>query len=161
MAGKLSVELVPATCWYTNVRSNVTRKEWEACKDYVKTRSGDGDKTKASCEICGGRGSRYSVDCHEQWSYDDNRRVQTLVGLIALCPDCHSVKHIGRALRMGNLDRALRHLAKVNGWTYEHADRYVAVQLQVHALRSTHPWSLDITWLDRVLGISATVKDRS
>ena len=150
----LSVELVPTTCWYTNVRSNVTAREWEICKNYVKTRSG------ARCEICGGRGRKWPVECHEIWEYNDDRAIQTLVDLIALCPPCHEVKHIGRAMVMGNLDRALRHLAKVNEWSLEDADHYVAAQLEVHALRSTHPWTLDISWLDRVLGIKVVVKDR-
>ena len=157
MAGRvsrLSVELVPSTCWWSNVRSNVSRAEWEVCKNFVKNRSG------RRCEICGGRGERYPVDCHEIWQYDDDRQIQTLVGLVALCPPCHEVKHIGRAMVMGNFDRALRHLATVNRWSLAHADEYVAVQLEIHALRSTHPWSLDVSWLN-VLGINPTVKDRT
>lgn len=157
---RLSVELVPSTAWWSNVRSNVTRKEWEICKDYVKTRSGNGDPKQARCEICGGRGTRYPVDCHEIWHYDDQAQLQTLVGLIALCPPCHEVKHIGRAMVLGNLDRALRHLATVNGWSLQHADEYVALQLEIHSLRSTHEWSLDLTLLVG-LGIHPVVKDRA
>lgn len=151
---RLSVELVPATAWWSNVRTNVSRAEWEICKNLVKERSG------RRCEICGGVGTRYPVDCHEVWHYDDERQVQTLVGLIALCPPCHEVKHIGRAIATGNFARALGHLAAVNGWSVQHADRYVAVQLEVHALRSTHPWRLDIRYLNQ-LGIYPTVKDRA
>lgn len=150
---RLSVELVPATAWWSNVRSNVTRAEWERCKTFVKERSG------SRCEICGGRGGRYPVDCHEIWEYDDEQQIQTLVGLVALCPPCHEVKHIGRALKLGRLERAMTHLATVNGWSWERTDRYVALQLQIHALRSTHPWSLDISYLT-TLGINPTVKDR-
>ena len=151
---RLSVELVPATAWWSNVRSNVTRAEWGVCKRFVQERSG------RRCEVCTGVGARYPVDCHETWDYDDERAMQTLVGLIALCPPCHEVKHIGRALRLGNFNRALAHLATVNGWSLDHADRYVALQLQIHALRSTHPWSLDISYL-LTLGIDPIVKDRT
>ena len=143
---RLSVELVPATAWWTNVGSNVTRAQWGVCKDCVKQRSGK------RCEICGGQGSRYPVDCHEIWDYNDHRQIQTLIGLIALCPACHEVKHIGRAMATGHFERALHHLAKVNNWSRAHADEYVAVQLQIHAIRSTHRWTLDISWLQQ-LGI--------
>lgn len=160
MTGRLSVELVPATAWWSNVRSNVTRAEWEICKTFVKTRSGNGDPSQARCEVCGGRGSRYPVDCHETWDYSDETWLQTLVGLIALCPPCHEVKHIGRALRLGNLERAMQHLARVNDWTLEHADHYVALQLQIHAVRSEHPWRLDIDYL-KTLNIDPIVKDRA
>jgi hypothetical protein len=150
---RLSIELVPSTAWWSNVRSNVSRADWEKCKRFVRARSGD------RCEVCGGRGRRWPVECHEIWHYDDENEIQTLVGLIALCPSCHEVKHIGRAMAMGNLERAIDHLCRVNGWQPEHAGTYIEVQLEIHALRSTHQWKLDISFLE-TLGINATVTDR-
>jgi hypothetical protein len=116
---RLSIELVPSTAWWSNVRSNVSRADWEKCKRFVRARSGD------RCEVCGGRGRRWPVECHEIWHYDDENEIQTLVGLIALCPSCHEVKHIGRAMAMGNLERAIDHLCRVNGWQPEHAGTYI------------------------------------
>lgn len=149
----LSVELVPATCWYTNVRSNVSRRDWERCKDFVKARSG------GRCEVCGGRGSRYPVDCHEIWEYDDERQIQTLVGLIALCPACHEVKHLGRAMQVGNGDRAVAHLMKVNGWNEDAAERYCMLVFRIWEMRSQYEWELDISFLN-TLGINSSVADR-
>lgn len=143
---RLSVELVPSTAWWSNVRSNVSRREWEICKRFVRERSG------GRCEICGGRGSRWPVECHEIWGYDDDRQLQTLVDLIALCPSCHEVKHIGRALAVGNGPRAIAHLCHVNGWSPHHAESYIEVQLEIWSLRSTHAWALDISFL-QTLGI--------
>lgn len=150
---KLTVELVPKTAWWSNVRSNVTRTEWERCKNYVKRRSG------SKCEICGGVGKRYPVDCHEVWFYDDEKQIQTLVDLIALCPPCHEVKHFGRAQALGFGERALEHLCRVNGWSMERAVKYVTLQSQIWALRSRYPWELDVSFLS-LLGIQAKVKDR-
>lgn len=48
-------------------------------------------------KVCGGRGEKWPVECHEMWQYDDKNHVQKLAGLIALCPDYHKVKHIGYA----------------------------------------------------------------
>jgi hypothetical protein len=138
---RLSVELVPATAWWTNVRSNVTRAQWEKCKNVVKARSG------SRCEICGGRGSRYPVDCHEIWSYDDETQVQTLVGLIALCPRCHEVKHLGRAFATGNAQRAIEHLMTVNGWSPEFTEDYIVACFALHEARSQVQWTLNIDYL--------------
>lgn len=139
---RLTVELVPRTSWYTNVRSNVSRAEWEACKRFVKERSG------SRCEICGGVGSRYPVDCHEIWEYDDERGIQTLVGLIALCPRCHEVKHLGRTMGMGNGERAIAHLMRVNEWDEYETEVYCQIVFRIWELRSTHPWDVDITYLE-------------
>ena len=110
------------------------------------------------CEICGGRGPKW-VECHEIWHYDDVRQIQTLVGLIALCPPCHEVKHIGRAAVTGNLVRAIEHLCRVNQGEPEHAEAYIEVQFEIHALRSRHQRELDIGSL-KTLGIHARVGDR-
>lgn len=152
---RLAIELVPSTAWWSNVRSNVTRAQWERCKNFVKNRS------ENRCEICGGQGRRWPVECHEIWAYDDERRIQTLVDLIALCPSCHEVKHIGRAFAVGNGQRALEHLCRINGWSLAHAEAYINVQLEIWELRSTHPWRLDISFLG-TLGIEPPeVTDRA
>lgn len=147
---RLSVELVPKTCFWDNVRSHVTRSEWERCKNFVKQRSG------SKCEICGGRGKRYPVDCHEVWHYDDERQIQTLVDLIALCPSCHEVKHLGRAMGMGNGERAVAHLMRVNNWSEWHAEQYCMRVFEVWRLRSQMEWELDISFLS-LLGIETEV----
>ena len=45
---RLTVELVPQTCWFSNVRSEVTSADWNRIRRYVYERAGH------SCEICGG-----------------------------------------------------------------------------------------------------------
>jgi len=150
---RLVVELVPRTCWWSNVRSNVSKADWETCKRFVRERSGD------RCEICGGRGPRWPVECHEEWSYDDDRGIQTLVGLIALCPACHEVKHLGRAEVVGDGDRALTHLARVNKWPMERAILYRNLVFEIWQMRSATQWELDVSFLS-LLGIEAEVRDR-
>lgn len=144
MSAPLRIELVPSTAWWSNVRSQVTRKQWEVCKAFVKTRSG------GRCEICGGVGRRWPVECHERWQYDDNRMVQTLVGLIALCPTCHAATHIGRTIRtsgVDNVNRVLAHVAKVNHWSTETTHRAVQNAFGVWSIRSAWEWDLDVSWL--------------
>jgi hypothetical protein len=119
----------------------VTRGQWEKCKNLVKARSG------SRCEICGGRGKRYPVDCHEIWEYDDEQQVQTLVGLIALCPRCHEVKHLGRAFAVGNAERAIAHLMEVNGWDGEQAYEYCMLAFRIWEARSEMEWTTNVDYL--------------
>lgn len=139
----LTIELVPKTCWYTNVRSNVSRREWERLKRIVFKRA------RYACEICGGRGDRWPVECHEVFAYDDARHVQKLVGLLALCPRCHEVKHIGLVGVRGKRGDAVAHLAAVNGWSREDAELYIEACFEIWYRRSCHEWKLDLSYLER------------
>jgi hypothetical protein len=137
----LSIELVPKSCWYSNVRSIVTPDIWETLKKRTYQRAGN------VCEICGARGKSWLVECHEIWSYDDQRHIQKLQGLIALCPSCHEVKHIGFANSQGRGEIAMQHLSTINHWSTQRTNEYVLNCFKLWQQRSRHQWTLDITWL--------------
>ena len=99
------------------------------------------------CEICSGRGSRWPVECHERWRYDEKTKIQLLKGLIALCPDCHMVKHFGRSTAIGKQEEAYQHLMAVNEWTRSYADIYIRDIFKIWERRSKERWTLDISWL--------------
>ena len=145
----LTIELVPETCWFSNVRSEVTEEDWGKLKRLTFQKAGD------RCQICGGRGRQWPVECHELWHYDDEHRRQTLTGLLALCPACHEVKHMGLAGVRGRAEIAARHLAAVNGWSARETDQYVTSQFSVWKRRSQYQWQLNIRWLEQ-LGISVS-----
>jgi hypothetical protein len=144
----LTIELVPKTSWYRNVRSNVSAAEWERLKKITSSRAGN------VCEVCGGRGKKWPVECHEVFAYDDERRVQKLVRLLALCPSCHDVKHIGLAGVRGNYRRAVAHLARVNEWSRADAELYIEACFELWHRRSCHEWKLDLSHLEQ-FGIAA------
>jgi hypothetical protein len=96
---RLTVELVPKTSWYHNVRALVDEMTWDRIRHQVWRQA------EYRCEICGGRGPEHPVECHEVWRYDDRTRVQALVRMIALCPACHQVKHLGLANVQGRARR--------------------------------------------------------
>ena len=141
---KLTVELVPESSWGDNLRSRFKPSEWDLLRKACYEQAGH------KCEICGGKGRRHPVECHEIWNYDDDQGVQTLKGLIALCPSCHEVKHIGRAMAVGLGDRALAHLVKVNGITQAEAVAHVGDAFVQWRTRSQRPWILDISILQGV-----------
>lgn len=148
---KLTIELVPSTCWFSNVRSQVPKKEW----DRLRTESYK--RAKYKCEVCGGSGKnqgyRHALECHEIWSYDDETKTQKLDGLISLCPRCHQVKHIGRTTIIGKQHVAFKHLEEVNGWNHKEVVDYVAESFIIHRWRSNWEWTLDIGMLTEVYGV--------
>lgn len=146
----LEVELVPSSAWGSNLRSELTPAQWRTCQQYIYARSG------RRCEVCGGVGDRWPVECHETWRYDDTRGVQTLTGLVALCPPCHRVKHAGFAASQGRLGEVLIVLCDVNNWELEHAELYLEAVFETWNARSQVQWHLDTTWL-RTLGLPGWV----
>jgi hypothetical protein len=140
----LTIELVPETCWFSNVRSEVSDQDWKKIQKITF------QNANYLCEICSGRGPQWPVECHEIWHYDDINHTQTLLGFIALCPSCHEVKHRGYANVQGRGDIADRHLAKVNQWTMPKTRQYVEDQYQVWIKRSQSEWELDISWLEQL-----------
>lgn len=139
----LTIELVPSSCWFSNVRDCVDKQTWNFLRRTTYK------KANYRCEICNGRGDKWPVECHEIWNYDDEKYIQTLKGLTALCPTCHQVKHIGLAQLQGHGKQAIAHLTKVNGWTKEQTDTYLKTVWDIWEQRSCHSWSLDLSWLNR------------
>lgn len=142
---KLTVELVPQSQWGFNLRSELRPRDWDKVRKATYAAAG------YKCELCGGVGRKHPVECHEIWSYNDANHVQSLMGLIALCPSCHEVKHFGLAVKNGNEARARKHLGKVNGWTPAQVEAHLQQSFQTWRDRSKSEWGLDLTWIQNVL----------
>jgi len=138
---KLTIELVPEGSFYNNLRSKVSKARWD------KIRTNSYKKANYKCDICGGKGNKWPVECHEIWEYNDEKLIQTLVGVTALCPSCHEVKHIGLANVRGRLDIASNHLMKINNWDYEETTAYIESAFDKWRERSKHEWNVDVGWL--------------
>lgn len=146
MKHKLTIELVPKTSWYSNVRSNVTKSEW----DVIRNKSYE--YANHVCEICGdvgtNQGVNHKVECHEIWDYNDETNEQTLEGLISLCPYCHKTKHVGLAQINGELDIVIKQLMKVNDMSYDDVISYISESFNIWSKRSAFDWKLNINYLE-------------
>lgn len=140
---KLSIELVPSSSWFNNVRAVLTQAQWDVLRKQVYSEAWD------MCQVCGGVDSKHPVECHEIWNYDDKNLIQKLEGMIALCPNCHMVKHIGLAQIQNKGVKALKHLMKINGLKKKEAEQYIAEAFAVWEKRSRKSWTLDISYLER------------
>lgn len=75
--------------------------------------------------------------------------------MIALCPNCHQVKHIGLAGIRGDGEKALLHFMKINKLKRQEAEAEIAQTFKVWDCRSQHEWTLDISHLS-TYGIDIT-----
>lgn len=140
---KLEIELVPKTAWFNNLRSFLTKEEWDVIRKKCYK------EANYHCEICGGQGQKWPVECHEIWEYKDKK--VKLKGLIALCPDCHEVKHIGLAQLKGRFEQACLHFEKVNNCQRKDAISYINNCFDLWSKRNKIQWELDVTYLKQYL----------
>ena len=145
MKKKLTIELVPSTSWYDNVRSKVTPDEWDVIR--LKCYDIANNKCEICCDIGKNQGFNHNVECHEIWEYDDDKYTQTLIGFIALCPRCHKVKHCGLAFMNGEEDLVINHMMLVNGIDDFDTREYVVEAFKEHRLRSKHEWIVDVSYV--------------
>jgi hypothetical protein len=142
---RLTIEMVPQTSWYENLRKRLPRSEWDRIRKEIYARY------DYRCAICKAEGR---LSCHELWLYDDERHVQRLVGFVALCSLCHHVKHLGFATGLaesGRLDmeRVIRHYMRVNGCTRADFENHRERAFRLWEQRSSHPWQVELDDYER------------
>lgn len=139
---KLNFELVPDSCWYSNLRSILSPAQWDAVRREAYARAG------GKCMICGVKVSR--LEAHEQWEYDEDNCVQKLKDVVAICRACHEVIHIGRTSLLGNEVRASEHFMKVNNCNYAEYRKALGEANEAHRRRNKVPeWKLDLSYLKK------------
>ena len=148
---ELFVDLVPSTCWFTNVRSCIDRRDWDRLRHMVYRRAGN------KCEACGAErdpGAGRWLEAHERWRYHEAKRVQQLARIICLCTFCHEATHFFFTAEVrGHRHRVLQQLMDVNGWSVDIAEQHVRTAYKDWERRSVTYWSLDLSILTNV-GIS-------
>ena len=139
---KLGFELVPDGCWYSNLRSILSKAQWDVVRREAYSRA------NGRCMICGRPATR--LEAHERWSYDEQNAVQKLEDVVAVCHACHSVIHIGRTQLIGQEDVAIKHFMRVNKCTYADYIRALGEANERHReLNKVGEWSLDLTYLEK------------
>jgi hypothetical protein len=140
----LFVDMVPETCWFTNVRTCVCAQDWERLRRMITRRAGQ------ACEICGATEDRALgrwLEAHERWAYNQNTGVQALRRLICVCSDCHLSTHLGYANVTGHANEAIAHLRKVTGMTDTQVADHVSAAGDLWTHRSRRVWALDLSML--------------
>lgn len=137
---KLTIELVPSTLWYDNLRKHISEGEWDKIRKRTYAEYG------YRCGICEAEGR---LNCHEKWIYNDKKKIQKLVGFIPLCDMCHHVKHIGLAGKLaseGKLDyeKVIERFMKVNNCGKKIFEKHRERAFDEWGKRSQHKWHVDL-----------------
>lgn len=140
---KLNFELVPDSCWYSNLRSELPKEVWDRIRKKAYARAG------GKCMLCGAPTAR--LEAHEQWEYDDIKGIQKLKNVVAVCKACHEVIHIGRTQLTGREREASEHFMKVNGCTYAEYRKALGEANEKHRERSKKEWRLDVSDLSKFM----------
>ena len=142
----LFVDLVPCSCWFSNVRSCVDQRDWERLRRMITNRADQ------RCEVCRrgqDREARRWLEAHERWAYDDSNNVQALRRLICLCTDCHTTTHFGLASINGKSTEAFKHLSTITGLPADQVSQHIDAAFALRRRRSVIAWELDLSILVR------------
>ena len=106
---KLRIQSIPISSWGISLASRLPKDKWDKIRREVYRKAG------YRCEVClDGSGT---LNCHEQWSFDDRKRIQRLVGFQCVCGLCHDTIHYGRSSQVHNaayLEELMKHWMEVN-----------------------------------------------
>lgn len=146
---KLSPEMVPSSCWYSNLRSELSATSWNRLKEYFGERAG------WKCEITGTIGRRHPVELHEHWYFNDETGVQSLVGFSMLAPKIHLTMHPGFAATMDRLDEVVNTMVfwnkkLIQGYDYKAAWQEIDDAFFIWEKRSERSWNLDLSYLENL-----------
>ncbi|MFE6864531.1 hypothetical protein [Nocardia sp. NPDC057668] len=140
-------DLLPPTTHDSNIRGIVDREIWDALRIPVCAAAGN------RCEICGERSTRNGrssrPDCHEKWVFEfrDDRPVQRLQRLIAVCQGCRQVQHSGLARVKGLEHEVIARLCRINRWSREQADADLDRSSARCSYLDQFDWDLDLSVL--------------
>jgi hypothetical protein len=152
--GRLTAELLPETLRGSDQRKLISDADWERLSRLVFARA------RGRCEWCTARcltpdGRPQQPHCHELWTFTHRRgrHVQRLDRLIALCSDCHRVRHCGLAELNGEYNSLVQHLRRVNEWTTAQAVEELERAANAHEHRYLVEWDVDLSLLAEFITI--------
>lgn len=154
MTPKLFIDLVPRSAWFSNLRSELSKAEWDLVRKKTYRLAG------YNCTSCGGRGPTHPVECHERWDFCESTSVQKLICVTALCPACHEATHYGLASVRGRERYAREQLLKVNKWAVHQLDEHIDDAMNIYQRRSRINWTLDASWLLDYVNLSEETKQK-
>ncbi|MBJ6984044.1 DUF5710 domain-containing protein [Luteimonas sp. MC1750] len=139
----LALELIPSTCWLTNLRSCLSPEDFKRVRMGIRQRSGK------TCEVCKGHehpDDEIYLDVHPRFEYIEG--VQVLRRLVCVCTRCLRAIEFGTAQLHGYRQDAFAHLQQVNGWSAEQAMAHVHAAFEQWAGRSRMEWDVDLSIIE-------------
>ena len=137
---ELYIDLIPKSCWFTNVRYCIKKKDWDILRKIIY------ERTNYKCECCGidCKKEKIQIEAHERWHFDYTYKTQKLVRLIALCKNCHLATHYGFAKISGKEQEAYNHLLNTRKCNIEELNEHISLAYALWNERNQYDWSLDL-----------------
>jgi hypothetical protein len=139
----LFIDLIPSSCWFSNVRSCIHPKDWDRVRKYIY------ERVNYCCECCGINtiedNTNGIIEAHERWYYIEISKIQKLMRIVALCHQCHQSTHMGLAGILGKTDEAVQHLKRVRNFTDTDYNTHKRESFDLFKKRSQINWKLDIS----------------
>jgi hypothetical protein len=130
---KLQPELAPQPLWGISAYRLLGRgARWKQIRQDTLEAAGH------CCSVCGA--TTPPLSCHEKWDYNDKNTTATLIGFMILCAACDAATHMGRAVKHGQSDIALKQLCRVNGITLAEAKQLFMKAMTAWQERSRKEW---------------------
>jgi hypothetical protein len=144
---ELFVDLIPRSCWFSNVRTCIRASDWDKVRKYVF------ERVNYTCECCSINTKKNiingNLEAHERWEYDNLTKAQKLKRIIALCHQCHQTTHIGLAEIKGKKEEAMKHLQTIRNFTEEECKEHIDNAFKIWNDRCKFEWSLDISLIEK------------
>ena len=151
----LQMEIVPETAWYFNLRKMFSASTWDLIRNRVyaeffykcpyceKEFWNDVPEESIKRPVGGG------MHAHEIWRYDDETHIQHINGIVALCPTCHSIKHMVLTLKKieaGEIKQEdiIGHFCMVNNCNPSDFSEALEWEMQIYGERSRYNWVCNI-----------------
>lgn len=122
---KLLIQPTPKNNWGDSLAQLLPKEIWDVLRKEVYA------KANYICEIC----LKYdrTLNCHEHWGYDDEKKIQYLIYPMCICTECHNSIHWFRtenAIRKREyppsyIDVLKSHFISVNGIDIKKFGRYL------------------------------------
>lgn len=149
---EVTIDLLPKGAWGNDLSNTLSSKDWDILRNFCYK------KFHNKCAICGKEDS--NLNAHEVWNFDKSSRTQTLVDIIALCPQCHGVKHMRNSERIGYGENAKRHFCTINkSSAMDFANHYAEQQFRFEDLSEIFRWKV-IAELNKFGGTEIKLKQR-
>lgn len=90
------------------------------------------------------------MHAHEEWIYDDARKTQTLDRIVALCENCHMIKHAGFSMHTAegkskySTEELISHFCRINGCTRQEFKQHEDEVFKKFDECSKYNWKLDL-----------------
>lgn len=138
----LYLDLIPASCWFVNVRYCIEQEDWQRLGTGVRERAGH------KCEICQAEEDKDAgifLEAHKRWEFIEATGEQILRRIICLCSLCHRTNHYGYAQVVGQEPLVRKHFMSVNGCTLGELNDHVQEAFELWRLRNGLGWTLDLS----------------